>query len=68
MFVRISSKTHGVKTTKEIHVVIAIWCGVFDHAKAFNDVERAKNYKRELEEASTNQRKFDVNLASVEVD
>lgn len=51
-----------------VHVVIAIWCGVFDHAKAFNDNESAKTYRDKLKKATPSQQKFDFNVVSVEVE
>jgi viroplasmin and RNaseH domain-containing protein len=52
----------------EIYVVIAVWRGVFDHAKAFVDLEHAKSYMEELKKAESNCMDYDVSTVSLELE
>ena len=52
----------------DIHIVIAVWRGVFDHAKAFKTREQADAYAAQLKEASPNEMDYDVTTITEQVE
>jgi len=55
-------KTSGACTSA--HVVIAVWRGVFDHAKAFKTREQADAYAQHLKDASPHMRDTNYSVAT----
>ena len=51
----------------DIHIVIAVWRGVFDHAKAFKTRPQADAYAAQLKESSPSSMDYDVTVTTEEV-